>query len=87
MDTLILRNKARDKDGPEYSIEVLGGDSDSKDALRDGIRALKHHPTKAARRNIIDMLTLIQENRLDIKHTEHYFDEDGAEIWSFILQS
>jgi hypothetical protein len=88
MDTLILRNNARQSGGStQYTIEVLGGDSKSKDALQEAIRGLEHHPARAPRRSIIDMLTLIQSQRLHIKHVERTINEDATETWVFVLQA
>ena len=87
MDTLILQNRARQSgNGYQYTIEVLGGDSQSKDALQEAIRALAHHPARAPRRSIIDMLTLIQSQRLQIKHAERVAGEEQTETWIFVLQ-
>jgi hypothetical protein len=87
MDTLILRNNARQSGGSyQYTIEVLGGDSKSKDELQEAIRGLDHHPARAPRRSIIDMLTLIQNQRLQIKHVERSSGEDNTETWLFVLQ-
>jgi hypothetical protein len=88
MDTLILRNNARQSGSSyQYSIEVLGGDSKTKDALQEAIRGLEHHPARAPRRSIIDMLTLIQSQRLQIKHVERTTGEEGTETWLFVLQA
>lgn len=88
MDTLILRNNARQSGSSyQYSIEVLGGDSKTKDALQEAIRGLEHHPARAPRRSIIDMLSLIQSQRLQIKHVERTSGEEGTESWLFVLQA
>lgn len=88
MDTLILRNNARQSGGSyQYTIEVLGGDSQSKEALQEAVRGLAHHPARAPRRSIIDMLTLIQSQRLQIKHVERTTGEDNTETWLFVLQA
>ena len=87
MHTLILQNKPRaGSAGNTWTIEVLGGDSAAKDALRQAVRDLEHHPAKAARRSLIDMLTLIENFNYEIKHTEHYYNDDDLEGWTFILQ-
>jgi len=87
MHTLVLQNKPRAaSSGNSWTIELLGGDSAAKDALREAIRGLEHHPAKAARRSLIDMLTLIETFNYEIKFTEHYYTEDNLEGWTFILQ-
>ena len=85
MNTIILHSKPR-KSGNEvtYTIDVIG-DSAIKDAMRESIKALQYHPAKASRRSLIDVLSLIEKHRLEIRHTEHYFEED-TENWLFILQ-
>jgi hypothetical protein len=86
MNTIILRNSARDSSaGKSWTIEVLG-DGAAKDALQEAIRVLEHHPAKAARRSIIDMLALIQQGNWQIRHVEHNEPEDGMETWLFVLQ-
>ena len=86
MNTIILRTNARKTDeGARFTIEVVG-DSAIKDAVRETIRGLEHHPAAASRRNIIDMLSIIEKHRLNIRHTEHYFDDENMEIWLFVLQ-
>ena len=85
MNTLILRNRPRKSgDNVNYSIEIIG-DSAIKDDIRESIRALEYHPAKASRRNIIDMMALIEKHKLNIRYTEHYFEEE-IEHWMFVLQ-
>lgn len=86
MHTIILQNKPRKTPkGNSISIEVIG-DSPIKAAVKASISALEHHPAKAARRSIIDMLGIIEKHNLRICFTEHYFTEDGLEGWTFVLQ-
>jgi hypothetical protein len=87
MHTLILQNKPRkSSSGNSWTIEVIGGDSAAKDMLRGAIRELEHHPAKAARRSLIDMLSLIEQYNFEIKFTEHYYTGDDLEGWTFVLQ-
>ncbi len=87
MKTVILQNKTRvSNDATAWSIEVIGSDGDTKNGLKDAIRALAHHPAKAARRSLMDMMALIEESRLEIKYTEHFIDGNDADCWMFILQ-
>ncbi|WP_420640540.1 hypothetical protein [Candidatus Leptofilum sp.] len=86
MQTIMLRSNARKgSSGNTFTIEVLG-ESAIKDDMREAIRALEHHPAKASRRTLIDMLGLIEKFNFQIRHTEHTVDENGLEEWSFILQ-
>ncbi|MCA9958362.1 MAG: hypothetical protein R3E31_06190 [Chloroflexota bacterium] len=87
MHTIMLRNNVRKtSDGKSsFSIEVLG-DSPVKDDVKASINALEHHPAIAARRSIIDMLTIIEKHNFQIRYTERSENEDGAETWQFILQ-
>lgn len=86
MHTIMLRNNARrSTDGQiKFSIEVLG-DSPVKDAVKESVRGLSHHPAVAARRSLIDMLGLVEKHNFQICHAERVEDE-GAETWQFILQ-
>lgn len=85
MHTLILQMKPRKvSDGTTYTIDVVG-DSPVKDDVRASIQALEHHPAKASRRSLIDMLGLIEKHNFRICHTEHYFDEE-LEHWLFVVQ-
>ncbi len=87
MTTLILQNQPRKAStGNSWRISVLGADGDAKDAMKESIRALEHHPAKASRRSILDMLSLIDTHKYEIKHTEHYYTDDDLEAWMFILQ-
>jgi|GEM_PF-2368510 len=87
MSTLILQNKPRKgSSGNSWRIEVLGSNGNAKEEMKQSIRALEHHPAKASRRSILDMLSLIDEHKYDIKHTEHYYTDDDLEAWMFILQ-
>lgn len=84
MQTIILRNKFRESSsGNTWSIEVIG-DSACKDAVKQSINALDHHPAKAARRSLIDLLSLIETHGFQVRHTEH--DAAGNDTWSFLLQ-
>ncbi len=86
MNTLILRNSARQAaTGNTWTIEVIGEGPD-KDALQEAIRALEHHPARASRRSIIDMLSLIERFNYRIRHVEHRDPENGLETWTFVLQ-
>lgn len=85
MQTIILSNKFREANsGNTWSIEVVG-DSACKDVLRQAIGELEYHPAKAARRSLIDMLTLIENHSFQIQYTEHN-DDPKAETWLFVLQ-
>ena len=87
MKTIVLQNKTRVSGGAtKWTIETIGPDGAAKDGLKEAIRALEHHPAKAARRSLIDMMALIEGSRLEIKFTEHFLDENGADCWLFILQ-
>ena len=84
MQTIILRNKFRaGSSGKTWSLEVLG-DGPGKEALKQSISELEHHPAKAARRSLIDMLALIEAHGFQIRHTEH--NDSDAETWLFLLQ-
>ena len=86
MHTIMLRNNARKStDGKvKYSIEALG-DSPVKEAIKESIRSLEHHPAVASRRSLIDLLGLIEKHNFQICHAER-LEKDGAETWQFILQ-
>ena len=85
MQTIILRNRFREGSSSKtWSIEVLG-ESACKEALKQSIGELEYHPAKAARRSLIDMLTLIEEYGFQIRHTEHN-DDQKSETWLFLLQ-
>ena len=85
MHTIILRNNARKgSSGNTFTIEVLG-ESAIKEDVREAIKALEHHPAKASRRSLIDMLGLIEKFNFQIRHTERTLDDD-LEEWTFILQ-
>lgn len=86
MHTVILRSKARESSsGKSFTIEVLG-DSGIKDDLKASIDGLEHHPARAARRSLIDMLGLIEKHNLRICHAEHDINDDELETWLFVLQ-
>ncbi len=86
MHTILLRSLPRkSSNGNTFRIEVVG-DSPVKDAVRAAIQELEHHPAKASRRSLIDILGLIERFNFQIRFTEHYFTEDDLEAWSFILQ-
>ncbi len=85
MQTIMLRSNGRKgSSGNTFTIEVLG-ESAIKDDVRAAIQALEHHPAKAPRRVLIDMLGLIEKFNLQIRHTERT-EDDGLEEWAFILQ-
>ncbi|MCB8977697.1 MAG: hypothetical protein H6657_09770 [Ardenticatenaceae bacterium] len=85
MQTLMLRSNARKgSSGNTFTIEVIG-ESPIKDDVRAAIQALEHHPAKASRRVLIDMLALIEKFNFQIRYTERSEDED-LEEWTFILQ-
>jgi len=85
MQTILLKNRVREgSSGKTWSIEAIG-DSVCKDAVKQSISELEHHPAKAARRSFIDLLGLVEAHGFQIKHTEHDND-DGNETWSFLLQ-
>jgi hypothetical protein len=85
MHTLILEMKPRtSSSGTTYSIDVVG-DSPVKESVRASIQALEHHPAKASRRSLIDILSLIEQHNFRICHTEHYF-EGEIEHWLFVVQ-
>lgn len=85
MQTIMLKNRVREgSSGKTWRIEVVG-DSGCKEAVKQSISELEHHPAKAARRSFIDLLGLIETHGFQIRHTEHNEDPDG-ETWSFLLQ-
>ena len=85
MQTVMLRSNARKgTSGNTFTIEVIG-ESAIKDDVRAAIQALEHHPAKASRRVLIDMLGLIEKFNFQIRYTERTEDDDSEE-WSFILQ-
>ncbi|MCA9983599.1 MAG: hypothetical protein KDE09_07565 [Anaerolineales bacterium] len=85
MQTLMLNSKPRKgSTGNTFTIEVIG-DSPVKDKVREAIQALEHHPAKASRRSIIDLLGIIEQFNFQIRFTEHYL-EDELEGWTFIVQ-
>lgn len=86
MHTVVLRSIPRKRSsGDVFTIEVVG-DSPVKDAVKESIRALEHHPAKVSRRSLIDMLHIIEKHNFQIRYTEHYFTEDDLETWLFVLQ-
>ena len=85
MQTVMLRSNARKgSSGNTFTIEVLG-ESAIKEDVRAAIKALEHHPAKASRRTLIDMLGLIEKFNFQIRYTERT-EDDGLEEWTFILQ-
>lgn len=85
MQTIVLRNRPRKiGDATTWSIEVVG-ESAIKDAVKESISKLEHHPAKAALRSLVDMLAIIEKHDFKICHTEHYFEEE-TEVWLFVLQ-
>ena len=90
MHTLLLQNKPRaGSSGNTWSIEVIGQDSAVKTAVKEAIRNLEYHPAKAARRSLIDMLTLIENfdfgsntqnifTRMTIWKVGHSFYKDSS---------
>ena len=85
MQTIMLRSNARKgSSGNTFTIEVLG-ESPIKDDVRAAIQALEHHPAKASRRVLIDLLGLIEKFNFRICFTERTEDDD-LEEWTFILQ-
>ena len=94
MHTVILHNKLHGKSAREaasgkapaslkYSIHVLG-DGTVKDEVTQSVRDLKVHPA-GARRTLLDMLAIIDQHRLEIRHVEHK-EDDGVETWLFVTQ-
>ena len=87
MQTIMLRSNARKgTSGNTFTIEVIG-DSPVKEDIRAAIQALEHHPAKASRRALIDMLALIEKFNFQIRYTEHKVDAEDLEEWTFILQA
>ena len=85
MQTVMLRSNARKgTSGNTFTIEVIG-ESAIKDDVRAAIQALEHHPAKASRRALIDMLGLIEKFNFQIRYTERAEDNE-LEEWTFILQ-
>ncbi len=86
MNTFILQTSARKRStGNSFTINVVGS-GPMKDAIRDAISNLEHHPAKAPRRALIDMLAIIDSHNFRICHTEHGTSEDDLEEWLFVLQ-
>ena len=86
MNTIVLENNAHEgSQGKTWSIQVVG-DSASTVDMREAIHGLEHHPAKASRRSLIDMLGLIEKFNFEIRYTEHRNNEDGLEEWLFVLQ-
>lgn len=87
MKTIILQNKTRTSaSGDTWTIETVGPDGPTKDGLKEAIRVLEHHPAKAARRSLLDMLALVEESGLEVKFTEHFLDANDLDCWLFLLQ-
>ena len=86
MHTLMLRNRvSKVSAGTNFTIEVIG-DSPAKEAVQASIRALEHHPARAARRSLIDILGIIEKHNFRVVFAEHNKEDDKIETWSFILQ-
>lgn len=86
MHTILLQNKPRKtSQGNTFTIEAIG-DSPAKAAMEQSIGELEHHPAKASRRSLIDMLALIEKHNMQIRYTEHIYTDDNLEGWMFILQ-
>ena len=86
MHTIVLRsNPRKGSSGIAVSIEVIG-DSPVKEAVRQSIRELEHHPAKATRRALIDMLGIIEKHNFQIRYTERAETDDDLESWLFVLQ-
>ena len=88
MSTLVIESKPRQSSsGNSWRIDVFGPDDRTKDDLKTAIGALEHHPAKAVRRSLIDILALIDQFKLEIKYTEHSeADNEELESWLFIVQ-
>jgi len=86
MHTIVLRSIPRKSStGNIFRIEALG-DSPVRDAVKQSIQELQHHPARVSRRSLIDMLSIIEKHNFQIRYTEHYFTEDDLEAWLFVLQ-
>jgi len=86
MHTIMLRNRvSKVSAGTNFTIEVVG-DSPAKEDVRQSIRALEHHPARAARRSLIDILSIIEKHNFRVVFAEHHQEDDKVETWSFILQ-
>ena len=86
MQTLILQSNPRKGTDGKLSISIEAiGESAIQDTVKEAIRGLEHHPSRVARRTIIDMMALIEQFNFQIVYTEHG-SEDGVETWLFILQ-
>ena len=86
MDTIILQNKPRKTtSGNNWTIEVLGTGA-AKDAVRKSISALEHHPARAARRSVIDMLGVIEDHNFEVKSVQQFTTDDDLEGLIFVLQ-
>ncbi len=90
MKTIIMFNKPQKGGSPrgvgtatKYAIEVIGTDP-LKDEVRQSIRELKVHPS-SSRRSLLDMLDIIDNHHLEIRHVEHE-GEGNSETWLFVLQ-
>lgn len=89
MSTLIIHSKPRKMtSGNSWRIDVIGPDGRAKDEVKEAVNALEHHPAKAARRSLIDVMAIIDQMRFDIKYVEHQDGEDEElESWLFVVQS
>jgi hypothetical protein len=81
---MLCSNARKSSSGNSFTIEVIG-ESPVKEDVRAAIQSLEHHPAKASRRALIDMLGLIEKFNFQIRYTERTEEED-LEEWTFILQ-
>lgn len=87
MSTLIIESKPRKMAaGNSWRIDVVGPDGRAKDDLKEAIKELEYHPAKAAQRSLIDIMSLIDKFRLDVKYVEHHEEEGQLESWLFLVQ-
>ena len=87
MQTILLQSRPRKSSDGKVSISIEAlGDSPIKDAVKEAIRGLEHHPASVSRRTLIDMMSLIERFNFKIAYTEHYYTDDDLEAWMFILQ-
>ncbi|MCP4362138.1 MAG: hypothetical protein GY796_29370 [Chloroflexi bacterium] len=87
MGSLVIESKPRKMtSGNSWRIDVVGPDGRAKDEFKTAVKELEHHPAKAARRSLIDILTIIDQLRMQIKYVEHHEEEGELESWLFITQ-
>ncbi len=88
MSILIIHSKPRKMtSGNNWRIDVVGPDGRAKDQVKEAIGELEHHPAKAARRSLVDVLGIIDRMRFDVKYVEHQEAEEGElESWLFVVQ-